>query len=223
MLNKYETEPINQNVLTHKFRERERLKEINPDMKFSTFYPKSPQNTISSRLLSPKLKSKYTIFSENTTPRKPKTHIKSTLSLLLKLGVLKKGSGIPLETDVQIYNILANASVEDADHKNSVGNDSDKSIKESPTNKNSAKKGMQKLDFKNPINLVKQLLFRAISNRESYYLPKLAKPSDPIRYAAEKLLLQSDTIRRKPDKFIKYPEKCRRADVNLAMLIRNKK
>ena len=100
-MNKYSTEPINLPVLQHKFRERDKSKEIQPDMKF--YCRREPTSIPTSIHFS----SSMTSNGDNSDAKKKRLYLKSTYSMLLHLGSLKSHTALGLNTDARLYEVLA--------------------------------------------------------------------------------------------------------------------
>ena len=111
-MNKYCTEPINLPVLHHDFRERDKSKEIQPKMKFSC--RQEPTSSSGSSYNS-------SIITHNTNKNTSKKHLylKSTYSMLLRLGSLRHFSTSGTNNDARLYDVLASelTKLDDNDHK----------------------------------------------------------------------------------------------------------
>ena len=157
----------------HKFRDRNREKEIQPQMRF-TSRCKSNSNLKSSFK---KTSSLLTVDDRKDDQDKKRIHLKSTQSVLLNLGVLKDTynmSGL-------FYNARCGKwtrKVKGLDDE--LGNE---------------KIVSEPLDV---LHLAQKLLVRAFYGAKKSAFPAFnAKPSDPIMSAAEKLLTGTGIIRRK--------------------------
>ena len=181
--NRYFTEPINLPVVNYNFRPRNKEKEIQPEMKFTNKSHVKAESSLSSY---------KSLSSENNSKdtSKRRTHFKSAYSMLLQLGILKRSSS---NTDSHLYDTL---SIETMGMKSPC--------KVPLKNSKSNMIAPVKLNFSDPIQLVKQILGKPLSKPRTYYVPKLSDASNPILNAAEKILLKSNTIRRK--KALRYED-----------------
>eukprot|EP00826_Nyctotherus_ovalis_P010060 TRINITY_DN12670_c0_g1_i6.p1 TRINITY_DN12670_c0_g1~~TRINITY_DN12670_c0_g1_i6.p1 ORF type:complete len:201 (-),score=42.68 TRINITY_DN12670_c0_g1_i6:139-741(-) len=186
-MNKFSLEPLGMPVLQHKFRERNKSKEIQPEMRFSQQKTASPDMNYYT---------KYEEVKDRTILNK--VYLKSTYSMLLRLGSLKRYSRLGDNTDARLYEVLAAeiAKLERKKVKASV-----KPVKLSLENT---------MKFKNIQSVVgsmsqRNASLKAAPKPEAAYSPRLSNISDPLMIAAEKLLVKSDVItRRKSDELGEY-------------------
>lgn len=166
-------------VLQHKFRERNKSKEIQPEMKFSQQKTASPDMNY------------YTKYEEmKDRAVLGKVYLKSTYSMLLRLGSLKRYSRLGDNTDARLYEVLA---TEIAKLERSKAKPSAKPVKLSLENT---------MKLKNVQSVVATIARRnaslkAVPKHQVAYSPRLSNISDPLMIAAEKLLVKSDVITRK--------------------------
>ena len=180
-MNNYFTEPINLPVLQHKFRPRDKSKEIQPEMKFAVRSGSISTNNMSRIRLNSSLRS-----NETNDSVKPKVHLKSTYSLLLKLGFMRQSMDTKESSSIRLYEVIHEETKKE--QVNFV------SFKDEP--KKQVVNSMDK-DKKNTVNMITQLIKTKLSKPEMMYSPKLSDISNPMLYAAERILVKSDTIRRK--------------------------
>ena len=180
-LNNYFTEPINYPVLRHKFRERDKTKEIQQEMKFS---PRSL-----SRISSTKDMPQQSRGMNSATPNL-KVHLKSTYSMLLKVGVLKHMASATPDPD----NPNRHIDLPDARKYFYI---SSRPVSTYKSKRRQKPTRVLSMDTNLPVALAQQVIIKAASNKGKFYKPKLSKYTEPILNAAEKLLIKSDVIQPK--------------------------
>ncbi len=217
----FETEPISRATQTHQFRDRDRSKEIASDMRFSSdpsrnlkMLSKGNAGVIretSSHLNSP--------WGDNN--RDLKLYFKSTLSMLLRLGVLQ--SRLPVGNDIEENAMIRYERLAE-ENRQKRHDDADKLKNKLLAGKDKAKDGgkgaakagekkqddssdlerkettereenrVNRMDVDGALHLARKLLMKAMSITGFCYLPKIAKRSDPIQTAAEKILVKTNYI-----------------------------
>lgn len=130
-----------------------------------------------------------------------KLHLKSVYSMLLKLGVLHdrekslKGSTSSLEKYERVAAENRLKKIEEND-KNLKLSENLKKIEEGHTAKEKTTDPNLK-SVSGYVDLVKKLLMKSISLTGGLMLPKLSKSYDPILFAAERILVQTEVIKRR--------------------------
>ena len=129
-------------------------------------------------------------------PRK-RIYLKSTYSMLLKLGVLKDPIDTPSNPRARLSQLFSQGNKIRRGRFPTINTNMEKNKIGIKKNCTTNKPIFKKLDYKDPVQLVKQLLGRAIYANGFVFIPKLSDASNPILNAAERLLLKSETIKRK--------------------------
>ena len=164
--NEYTTEPIFLHSSKHNFRERDKSKEIQPEMTFSMKLKLDSGRSSAGSINFP-----------NSKISKKKLYLKSTESMLLKLGVLHRASNKSGKSDIALYEALRDENLKEH------GKYFTQMIA-----KEKCHMRMQ-TDIKNH--------FRDKQKFYKYYLSHYKKDQDPLMTAAEKLLLKSKLIHQK--------------------------